>query len=103
MLSGFLDVGQVVVHPFVIGELALGNLRRPELVLGRLQRLPGVAVATNEEVLQFIQQNRLAGSGIGYVDAHLLAAVRLTAGVSFWTRDKVLHAAAHRLGLAFEA
>ena len=90
------------MHPFVVGELALGSFRNPERILSDVQKLPGATVATNEEVLQFIRQNRLSGSGVGYVDAHLLAAARLTPAVSLWTRDRNLHAAALRLDLAFE-
>jgi predicted nucleic acid-binding protein len=94
-----LDIGQVLGHPFVIGELALGNLRQRDLVLGALQDLPQASFATNEEVRQFIDQHRLYGIGIGYVDAHLLASVRLTTGAALWTRDKRLQAAADKLGL----
>jgi predicted nucleic acid-binding protein len=99
-LADFLDGGQVLVHPFVIGELALGNLRQRNLILSTLQDLPEVSVATDREVLHFIDQHRLFAVGIGYVDAHLLAAVQLTAGAALWTRDKSLRAAAERLGLS---
>ena len=99
-LTVLLDAGQVLAHPFAIGELALGNLRQRDLVLGALQDLPQAAVATDSEVLHFIDQNALFGLGIGYVDAHLLAAVRLTAGGALWTRDQRLHDAALKLGLA---
>jgi predicted nucleic acid-binding protein len=99
-LAGLLDIGRVLAHPFVIGEVALGNLGRRDLVLHSLQRLPRAIVATDQEVLRFIDQNGLFGLGIGYVDAHLLAAVRLTAGASLWARDKRLFAVATRLGLA---
>ena len=102
-VSAFLEQEQLVIHPFVIGELALGSFRHPERILRGVKALPHVAVATPEEVLQFIDRNRLGGSGIGYVDAHLLAAVRLTPGLGLWTRDRALHTIAHRLGLAFEA
>jgi predicted nucleic acid-binding protein len=99
-LANLLDIGRVLAHPFVIGEVALGNLRRRDLVLHSLQRLPRAIVATDQEVLRFIDQHGLFGLGIGYVDAHLLAAVRLTAGASLWARDKRLFAAATQLGLA---
>ena len=87
-------------HPFVTGELALGNLRNREEILDALQSLPQAAVATEDEVLLFIKRNALSGLGIGYVDAHLLASVRLVPGSTLWTRDKRLSAAAERLGLA---
>lgn len=99
-LAGLLDRGSVLAHAFVIGELALGDLRQRDLVLATLQDLPQASVATDREVLHFIGQHALFGLGIGYVDAHLLAAVRLTAGTALWTRDKRLLGVADRLGLA---
>jgi predicted nucleic acid-binding protein len=99
-LAGLLETGHVLVHPFVIGELALGNLRQRRVILGYLRDLPQAAVATNGEVLQFIERHELAGRGIGYVDVHLLASTRLTPGCSLWTRDKRLSAVAEQLGLA---
>ncbi len=98
-LAGLLEAGLVLVHPFVIGELALGDLRQRELVLGALRNLPQARVATDTEVLHFIDQNALFGFGIGYVDAHLLAAALITSGVTLWTRDKRLHRVADQLGL----
>lgn len=100
VLARLLDAGRVLVHPFVIGELSLGNLRQRAMVLGALSDLPQAAVATDAEVGHFIERQALFGRGLGYVDAHLLAAVRLTAGTSMWTRDKRLHALAAELGLA---
>lgn len=100
VLAGLLESGQVLAHPFVTGELALGNLRGRDAVLGALQSLPQATVAADGEVLRFINGNALAGSGIGYIDAHLLAAARLTPGTSLWTRDQSLAAAAKKLGLA---
>ena len=99
-LAGLLDAGRVLAHPFVIGELALGNLRQRDLVLDALRDLPQATVATDREILHFIDRNTLFGLGMGYVDAHLLAAARLMAGTSLWTRDKRLHDAAERLGMA---
>jgi predicted nucleic acid-binding protein len=88
-----------LIHPFVIGELALGNLRQRELVLRMLSRLPAATVATNAEVLRFIDYNALFGHGVGYVDAHLLTATRLTAGSRLWTLDKRLNHVAVELGM----
>ena len=99
-LAGLLHAGMVLVHPFVIGELALGNLRQRALVLGALSDLPQASVATDAEVRRFIESHALFGRGIGYLDAHLLAAARLTAGAQVWTRDQRLHGVADRLGLA---
>ena len=97
-LVRLLNTGQVLAHPFVIGELALGNLRLRDQVLGLLQDLPFASVATEGEVLAFIDRQALFG--IGYVDAHLLAAARLTPDTLIWTRDKRLQAAADRMSLA---
>jgi len=99
-LVALLDAGMVLAHPFVIGELALGNLRQREFVLKALADLPHANVATDAEVLHFIERHALFGRGIGYTDAHLLAAVRLTAGTELWTNDKRLHGVAVQLGLA---
>ena len=99
-LAGLLEAGRVLAHPFVIGELALGNIPRRDLVLRALQDLPRANVATDREVLYFIDRHRLFGLGIGYVDAHLLAAVSLTAGAALWTRDRRLKRGADRLSLA---
>ena len=95
-----LERGAALTHPFVIGELALGNLRQRELVLRTLSRLPAATVATNAEVLGFIDRNALFGRGVGYVDVHLLAATRLTAGSQLWTLDKRLNDVAVELGMA---
>jgi len=99
-LERLLDSGAVLEHPFVIGELALGNLRQRNLVLNALRELPQATVAAHEEVLHFIDRRALFGLGIGCVDAHLLAAVGLTGGAKLWTRDRRLQAAATQLGLA---
>ena len=100
-LAALLDAGMVLAHPFVIGELALGNLRQREIVLKALADLPHASVATDAEVLHFIERHALFGSGIWYIDAHLLAAVQLTASAELWTNDKRLHSVAAKLGLAF--
>lgn len=102
-LTQLLEAGQVLAHPFVIGELALGNLRNRDAVLGALQDMPQAGVATEPEVLHFIGKKGLFGLGIGYIDAHLLAAVLLTPGSLLWTRDKRLLAASSRLSIAANA
>jgi predicted nucleic acid-binding protein len=99
-LSDLLNAGKVLSHPFMIGELALGHLSQRDRILSALRDLPQTEVATPQEVLHFIEEQRLFGLGIGYVDVHLLAAVRLTAGASLWTRDRRLDGVAGRLGLA---
>jgi predicted nucleic acid-binding protein len=99
-LSALLDDGQVLAHPFVTGEIALGRLRRRNEILAALTALPQATAATDGEVLRFIGEHSLDGLGIGYIDAHLLAAARLSAA-NLWTRDKRLHAAAGRLKSAW--
>ena len=99
-LAGLLERGQVLAHPFVIGELALGNLRQRDGILEDLLALPQAIVADDDEVLEFIARHTLFGRGIGYIDAHLLASVRLTADASLWTRDKRLNEVAATLGVA---
>ena len=100
ILSALLDNGRILGHPFVLGELALGNLRQRDDILRGLRRLPQATSASHLEVLRFIDREALYGRGIGYVDAHLLAAARLTAGSKLWTRDRRLRAVAGQLGLA---
>lgn len=95
-----LEEGEVLVHPFVIGELACGNMRNRSEVLRLLEDLPRAREATHEEVMAMVDARRLMGVGIGYVDAHLLAAAALTPLTSLWTRDARLSRAARRLGLA---
>lgn len=100
-LADLLERGQVVMHPFVVGEIACGSLRGRQAVLELLQDLPAATVAEGEEVLGFIEHHVLHGKGIGYVDVHLLASVALSAGTKLWTRDKRLSTAAKAMGFAF--
>ena len=101
-LADLLERGKVVMHPFVVGEIACGSLTHRASILELLRQLPAAAVAESEEVLGFIERHSLHGKGIGYVDLHLLAAVALTQGASLWTRDKSLQAAADDLGCAYQ-
>ena len=101
-LVSALERTSVLMHPFVVGELACGNLRDRDAVLELLQSLPAADVAEPAEVLGFITLHALHGQGIGYVDAHLLASVALSPGARLWTRDKRLDAIARQLGCAFE-
>lgn len=98
-LTRLLNAGQVLTHRFVIGELSLGSLQNRNIVLSTLQNLPQAIVASDDEVLHFIENHGLFGTGIGYIDAHLLAAVRLSPSALLWTRDKRLLAESVRLGL----
>ena len=99
-LAYLLQSTQVLTHPFVIGEIALGSLGQRVSILRALSNLPWTTVATDAEVLQFIELQNLFGLGIGYIDAHLLAATLLSPGATLWTRDKRLSAVSERLGLA---
>lgn len=98
-LVNLLNTGQVLTHPFVIGELALGSLRQRDVILSTLNDMPRAKIATDEEVLVLINQSNLYGVGIGYIDVHLLASVRLTPSSLLWTRDKRLRKAANQVGL----
>lgn len=98
-LTRRLEQGLVLTHPYVIGELALGRLRNRELILGALHDLPQAAVATDDEVLRFVEHNALYGFGIGHIDAHLLAAVRLSPGTTLWTGNRRLLAVGKGLDL----
>lgn len=100
-LARFLDAGEVLVHPFVIGELACGNLRNRREILDLLGGLPSAVTATDAEVLHFVDERRLAGKGIGWIDAHLLASTALTAGARLWTRDRRLATIAGHFGWTF--
>lgn len=100
-LIRLLERGEVLAHPWVVGELALGNLRRRDEILGLLNGLPRATPAGELEVLALIERQRLWGTGIGYVDAQLLASTRLTSA-TLWTSDRRLAAAASRLGDALD-
>lgn len=102
-LINLLNASQVLVHPFIIGELACGNLKHRTAVLTLLQDLPAAPMASDDEVLFFIETHRLMGRGIGYVDAHLLSAVSLVDAARLWTRDKRLYTIAKSLNRAFES
>jgi len=94
--------GQILTHPFVIGEIACGNLHSRSKVLDDLQRLPSVLFAEHQEVLSFLEQHRLFGKGITWIDAHLLASVLLSA-CKLWTLDSRLSLAARRLQISHDA
>jgi predicted nucleic acid-binding protein len=95
-----LELGRVLIHPFVVGELACGTLNRRAEILTLLRELPPAPVATDDEALEFIERRGLMGRGIGYVDVHLLASVALAGDARLWTRDKRLAAVASKLALA---
>jgi predicted nucleic acid-binding protein len=89
-LEALLNDGQVVCHPFIIGEIACGNLKNRTEILSLLQDLPLASLANDDEVIQFIEDNKLMGKGLGYIDIHLLMSALLTR-IPLWTIDKRLH------------
>jgi predicted nucleic acid-binding protein len=90
---------QILMHPFVVGEVAVGHLRNRSQILGTLRDLPAAVVASDEGVLEFIDKCLLAGRGLDYIDVHLLAAARLS-HAGLWTADKRLQASAEILSLS---
>jgi predicted nucleic acid-binding protein len=98
-LATLLQEGEVLIHPWVIGELACGKLRNRSQVLELLQGLPAATVASDAEVLLLIERERLMGQGIGYIDVNLLASARLS-HCRLWTQDRRLAAVAEGQGLA---
>ena len=100
-LAALLERREVLCHPLVIGELALGSLGEREKILGQMQELPGSLVAQDHEVLYLIMSEKMHGAGIGYVDAHLLTSAKISPGTLLWTRDKRLDEVARGLRLSF--
>lgn len=99
-LEALLDDAQVVSHPFVIGELACGNMKNRREVLSLLHALPVAPVVDEPEFLHFLDRHSLTGLGLGFVDVHLLASAQL-AGVPLWTADGLLMRSAERLRLGY--
>jgi len=100
-LEKLLMDAEVMCHPFIIGELACGNLKNRNEIISLLQSLPMASTIEFDEFLFFIDKNQLMGKGIGFVDVHLLASAQLT-GVPLWTTDKRLKSAADQLKLVFK-
>ena len=98
-----LESEEVLVHPFVIGELACGNLHPRGSVLELLSRLPAAPRATDEEALAFIEKRSLNGRGIGLVDVHLLASTTLHGSARLWTHDRPLAKVAERMRLLYRS
>jgi predicted nucleic acid-binding protein len=100
-LHELLERREVLAHPLVIGEIAMGSLKDRALFLQSLSELPMATLAREDEVLRMVEKEELYGLGIGYIDAHLLAATRLTLETELWTRDKRLDSIAAALGLRY--
>jgi len=94
-----LENARVVIHPFLIGELALGSLRERTKTLAYLDGLPRVRVARLDEVRQMIEARSLYSQGIGLTDAHLIASIFVTPSTQLWTKDKALRRIAEALGI----
>ena len=99
-LEALLNESVIAVHPFTVAELSLGHLKNRREILSLMQALPAATLASQDELLHFIEHRRLAGSGIGFVDAHLLASIELMRGL-LWTADKPLRLAADKVDLAY--
>jgi hypothetical protein len=99
-MAACLEVQEILLHPFVIGELAMGSMPQYDATLASLNNLQQIEVARPDDVLHLIREHRLMGTGIGYVDAHLLASAKLFPGTQLWTRDRRLRQAAEVMGLA---
>jgi predicted nucleic acid-binding protein len=100
-LKNLLNKGHVVCHPFIVGELACGNLSNRSEILSLLQALPLATHAEHEEVMRFIENYSLMGKGIGYIDMHLIASALLTKA-PIWTLDKKLKKVSFKVGLEYK-
>jgi len=100
-LAAALDDGEVVTHPFVIGELAVGRLRDRAGVLGALGEMPWLPSVGHGDALELIERRDLHGRGLGFIDIHLLASVLISPGARLWTRDRRLRAVAEELDAAW--
>ena len=99
LLAQLLEENAVLMHPYIVGEIACGSLTNRAATLDLLQQMPMAAVAEHDELLGYIEHHKLHGKGIGYVDIHLLASTAITSA-TLWTRDKRLHQTAMALNLA---
>jgi predicted nucleic acid-binding protein len=99
-VSEFLREVQILMHPFIIGELACGNLKNRKEVLQLLMELPEAVVGQHDEVMQLVNSHKLMGQGIGWIDAHLLTS-SLLSGAPLWTADRKLRSIAAALGVLY--
>ncbi len=95
-LVDLLNDGEVACHPFIVGELACGNLKNRTIILALLEALPMTLLVEHKDVLAFVEGHDLMGKGLGYIDVHLLASAALTE-LPLWTFDKKLAEAADTL------
>jgi len=85
-----LDLGIVASHPYIIGELALGSLKNRSSIIRSLQTLPSATIARDKDVHTLIEERKIYGRGIGYIDCHLLASILIEGTLTLWTHDKRL-------------
>lgn len=102
-LVRLLEAGMVLMHPFVTAELALGNLRPWDSTVAMLRALPVTRVASETELLMLVKSEHLNGTGIGLVDAHLLASCRLRPGTLLWSADRKLFRCAEAMSVAWKS
>lgn len=98
MLAAHLEAGEVLCHPYVIGEVALGLLKQRRQVLDLLAALPSASTVSHDEALAFVEDRKLAGLGVGWVDVHL-AASAVVSRARLWTADRRLASVARLLRL----
>ena len=99
--SDLLENDRIICHEFVIGELACGNIKNRKEILGLLNNLRSIEPASLEETLYFIEENKLMGKGLGWVDVNLLASSLLNNFV-LWTMDRRLSSAADKLKVSYK-
>lgn len=99
-LIGLLSEGDVLCHPFIVGELACGSIKNRKEILSLLQSLPMAVQASHQEVLGFIENKKLQGKGVGYIDVHLLASTFLSNSI-FWSLDKKLNSLAKGMKIGY--
>ena len=98
-MEGFLDRGQIVMHPFIVAEISLGSMHNRQKTLSDMEALLEVNVAALNEVRHMIESHSLYSKGIGLTDAHLIASCLMTPGTQLWTRDSALKSVAAALGI----
>lgn len=101
VLESLLKQRRVLTHPLIIGEIAMGTLKNRQTILREIGKLSGTKAVTNAEVMAMVEWDKLYNKGIGFIDAHLLASVKIIENATLLTKDGRLHAQAERLGVAF--
>ena len=97
-----LDADLILAHPLVIGEISMGSLANRTLTMGMLDRLETAPIPSTEEVRHFVEKNRIFSRGIGFIDATLIAACKMQAGLRLWTFDRRLNQVAAEFGVPYQ-